>query len=59
MVARQNISVAVGAGRIVLVPRGVVPGAAGEPNDAGAHGIGHRYAGEALSPPPEIRKFKP
>jgi len=47
VVARQNIGVAVGAGRLVLVPRGVVPGAAGEPNDAGAHGLGHRCAGEA------------
>ena len=33
MVARQNIGVAVGAGWLVLVPRGVVLGAAGEPND--------------------------
>jgi len=47
MVAGENIGVAVGAGRLVLVPRGVVPGAAGEPNDAGAHGLGYGCAGEA------------
>jgi hypothetical protein len=47
MVAGQSIGVAVGAGRLVLVFRGVVPGAAGEPNDAGAHGLGHAYADEA------------
>ena len=38
------------AGRIVVIARRVVPGAAGQPHHPRPHGVGNDHAGEARAP---------